>query len=818
MGHAPALHVRATCRGEGLGYVVVGSKDRISDFCVIACDGQGTSVPVSWFPLEEEGVRRRLTGRDRSAFVLVLPLFSCDVRITCVVDGRAVRTVTFSALSSKFASRALTLSSPEVAHELRGFERTHGAGRTQVRIVEGWPTRDGLVSWRVEVRFPTHDAAATATLEVMGSDGRMLGCETICLEDHVVPDARDASRHVRLVTFSALIEEACTSFCCMARIGDDDALMGFDAMNAPRGASLVAASRSRTGGAATDGSYARWFERHRASDAELAWQREQYARLEHRPLISLVMCVYRPEPDYLAHAISSVVAQTYAHFELIVVNASGVCAGVDDVLSSVRDERVRVVKVQNASIAENTNAGIARATGEFVGFIDHDDVLEPDCLWHYVQAIAAHPEVDLLYCDEDHLRDAHVASPALKGPMNVGKLYCHNYVTHLLMVSARSLGLTERSGADVSGAQDYDLTLKVMEVAREVVHVPRVLYHWREHALSTSAGAAQKPYAHKAGALALARHLERRGIAAVVEDGVVPCSYHVRFELAERPLVSVVIPTRDQATLLERCVGTLLERTSYESLEVVLVENGSVEDETFALYERLCAQDQRVHVVSWLPAKAGAPFNYSAVVNFGVARTHGDYVVVLNNDTEVIEGGWLEEMLGQFARPEVGLVGAKLLFADDTVQHVGMVANPDGNLCHVCRNLARDAFGAGFWAQMPGDQTMVTGACHMFRRSLFEEVGGYDERLGVGYNDADLCLRVREAGFVVTLAADALLYHREFATRGREVKDARLAARHLKERSYFIARHPELVASGDPALNPNCDPYSAYFELRRQEP
>ena len=222
-----------------------------------------------------------------------------------------------------------------------------------------------------------------------------------------------------------------------------------------------------------------------------------------------------------------------------------------------------------------------------------------------------------------------------------------------------------------------------------------------------------------------------------------------------------------------------------------------------------------MRVLTWSPARTQAPFNYSAVVNHGVNHSHGDYVCVLNNNTEVIEPSWLEEMMGQLMRPEVGLVGAKLLFSDDTIQHVGMVANPDANLCHVCRNLAADEFGAGFAAVMPGDYAMVTGACQMVERALFEDLGGYDEGFAVGYNDADFCLRVGEAGYAVAVAERAVLYHREFATRRREACDARLKPRLMAERSRMVERHPDFFCRLDPMLSPNVDPFSAYFELGR---
>ena len=811
-----------------MGYLVLGSDAALSDVVVRARTKGGTEVPVALFALDTARLRRLLARGATCGWVVVLPLLADDVVVEAEAAGACLGSFAFPALLSKVASRALTLVSAEAASVLRGFERTHGAGRTEVEILEAWPCARGRVSWRVQVTYPVEVADEAACLVALDGHACPLPAEVHVLEDHLVPSTRMDGRLVRLVTFSCVLDEGVRSFFVVAGLGDGTASdevapgglahVGFAGMNAPRADGMVATSRRLAGGAATDATYPAWFERHRASEAELAWQRARYATMagEGSPLFSIVCCVYRTPRAFLAEAIGSVLAQTYGAWELIIVNASGTCAEVDEVLTVADDPRIRVVEVENRSIAENTNAGIDAASGDYVGFLDHDDMLEPDALFCYAQEVAAHPEVDLIYSDEDHLRGDTVASPAFKCGLNLGKLLCHNYVTHLLVVSRRALEATGRSEAAVSGAQDYDLTLRVCEVAREVVHVPRVLYHWREHELSTSGGTDQKPYAHEAGRRALEGHLARRGLAATVEDGPLGCTYHVRFCLPEpAPLVSIVIPTRDQADLVERCVSSILERTTYASFEVILVENNSEEAQTFALYEALEARDARVRVVTWPKSGTGAAFNYSSVVNFGVSCATGDYVCLLNNDTEVIEGDWLQELAGQLQRSEVGLVGAKLLFSDGTIQHVGMVANPDANLCHVCRNLAADEFGAGFAAVMPGDYAMVTGACQMVERALFEELGGYDEGFAVGYNDADFCLRVGEAGYAVAVAERAVLYHREFATRGRETCDARLKPRLMAERSRMVERHPDFFCRLDPMLSPNVDPFSAYFELGR---
>lgn len=795
--------VTAVCRGEGVGYLSFATKDDLSGVEVQARLKDGRSVSSACFCL------------GATEWVAVLPLLAEDVVLSVRHAGSPLATITYPAFRSKLYSRLLTRTRPDVAANLRGIERRRGAGRVQVSIDEAWPLGHEQVVWRIHASFPMDDGSVPPSLVCYDERANALDVRVVVMEDHVVPQRRDASLSERLVTFSCVLPQGVRSFFAVASSGEGEAHTGFAGMNAPRAGGMLMDSHARISGAAGDASYGRWFEEHRATTAEIAAQQRVCASLSEacKPLISIVMPVFRTPKGFLREAIDSVLGQSYERWELLVVNVSGACDEVDAVLGAIADDRVRVLERENLSISQNTNAGIEEARGDYVAFLDHDDVLEPDALWHYVQEILCHPEVDLLYCDEDRLVNGSVQTPAFKTFPNYGKLYTHNYVTHLLMVSRYALEATERSDARVAGAQDYDLTLKAFEVARRVTHIPRVLYHWREHEGSTAGGDDQKPYAHEAGRQALLAHLDRRGIAACVDDGPLPYTYRVCYELPEQPQkVSIVIPTRDQALLLRTCVTSILERTTYQNFEIVLVENNSEREETFELYDELRGLDDRVRVVTWKPDVPG-DFNYSAIVNHGAANATGELLVLLNNDTEVLEPAWLEELAGCLMRPEVGVVGAKLLFGDDLVQHVGMVANPNGDFCHVCQNLARDAMGPAYAGMMPSDYAMVTGACQMVSRALFDELGGYDETLAVGFNDGDFCLRARELGYTATVAPYALLRHREFSTRGRETTDARLRARYLTEKGRMLMRHAAFFAAGDPALNPNLNGFGTFFEL-----
>lgn len=801
------------CRGLGVGYACVLLDRPARELEVEVFTHTGDEVPSRCI-LVGPGVRETLCHHAAAGcvWVVILPLLSVDCEIALESPSGEKGSLRFSVRGSKLQSRLLTMRHPQVASALRGIELRDSEGVATLRIKEVWPRGEADAVWRLGSVFPGATADAPE-LEVLSSDvSRRVHARWHLLEDQRVGDILGGRR---AMSFSLELPRDLAHFCVVVRVGERSCFAG---MHPGVAAAHWDRANGLLGSAYADAGYERWFDAHRASDAELARQRRGWkdALGSDAPLISLVMPVFRTPGNYLREAIGSVLAQSYPRWELVLVNASGPCDAVGGVLGSMGDSRIRVIEVENRSIAENTNAGIAAAKGDYVGFMDHDDVLEGDCLWCYAQEIVARPEVDLLYCDEDRFRDGHLHGPAFKSFPSLTKLHGYNYVTHLLMVSRRVLELTERSGADVAGAQDFDLTLRAFDVAREVARIPRVLYHWREHEGSTAGGGDQKPYAHTAGKIALERHLERRGLSACVGDGPLPYTYRVSYELGdEPPLVSVIVPNRDHAGLLGRCARSLLSRTDYPRFELVVVENGSTEEGAFALYESL-REDPRVRIVSWTPRREGE-FNYSAIVNLGASHALGDVLLFLNNDTEVIEASWMSELVGELTRPEVGVVGAKLLYDDDLVQHAGMVANANCDFAHVNQNIAADALGYGYSAGLPGDFSMVTGACQAVRREVFDELGGYDEELAVGFNDGDFCLRAREAGYVVAYTPYARLRHREFSSRGRESMDSGLRERYLREKALMVRKHAAFFAQGDPAIDPNLDSFSDYFQIRHDE-
>lgn len=521
------------------------------------------------------------------------------------------------------------------------------------------------------------------------------------------------------------------------------------------------------------------------------------------PLFSIIVPLFRTPLPFFHDMVESVLGQLYCNWELLLLNASPEDEGLAIALSNLTDERIKVIDLSdNAGIASNTNVGIERACGDYVVFFDHDDTLDPFALFKYAQQIEKDPSVDVIYCDEDFLNEAgEYVAPHFKSDFNLDLLRCHNYITHLLAVRASNAKeLMLRSEFD--GAQDYDFLLRLVEKTNHIAHVPDVLYHWRISDTSTAKSAGNKGYADEAGRKALQEHLDRCGLAAKAESTESACFYHVAYEVVGDPLVSILIPNKDSVKVLSRCIDSVEQKTSYRNFEIVVIENNSVEDETFAYYHEIQERFDNVRVVAW-----DGPFNYSAINNFGASHANGEYLLLLNNDIEVIEPRWMTAMLGLCQREDVGIVGAKLLFPDNTVQHAGVMmircssVNDNAGPMHVFSHLDRDDPGYMRRAQLVQDLSVVTAACLMTKRSVFDALGGLSEDFVVAFNDVDYCLRVREAGKLVVYTPDALLYHYESFSRGADNVGSN-AERFIREQGRMRMTWSEYYVNGDPYHNP----------------
>ena len=521
--------------------------------------------------------------------------------------------------------------------------------------------------------------------------------------------------------------------------------------------------------------------------------------VENGPLISIVVPLYHTPPAFLRAMIDSVVGQLYQRWELVLVNATPNDAEMQHVFSEYCDERIVLVSLEeNRGISGNTNAGIDVCRGDFIAFLDHDDILDKLALFRYARAVADDPEIDALYSDEDFLtEDGSFISPRFKPDFNIDLLRAHNYITHFVAVRADFVkDLMLRPAFD--GAQDYDFLLRLVERTRRISHIPEVLYHWRMSEKSTAGNPDSKPEAAIAGLNALREHLTRCGLSARADYSDITFLYQTTYDVVGEPLVSIIIPNKDSREVLERCVTSIVDKTAYSHYEILIVENNSETDDIFTYYEAVQERYPFVRVLTW-PAE----FNYSKINNFGAKEAKGDYFLLLNNDTEVIEPHWLDSMLGFCQREDVGAVGAKLLYPDDTVQHAGVAMlycsdlGQMGGPVHVFCDLDRYDNGYMERAAFSQDVSIVTGACLLTKRSLYEKLGGLTEKYRVAYNDVDYCLKVRDAGYLVVFDADALLYHYESFSRGNDLVGSS-ARRFATEQGMLRHDWPDYYIDPDP--------------------
>ncbi|MEY8392254.1 glycosyltransferase family 2 protein [Lachnospiraceae bacterium 45-W7] len=564
--------------------------------------------------------------------------------------------------------------------------------------------------------------------------------------------------------------------------------------------------------------YGPWYERHRAGAHELEQQAGQEKKFACRPLVSIVVPCYQTPEEYLIAMLDSVRQQSYSRWQLCLADATP-SDEVEELVKAYcrqhREERVVYERLEkNLGIAQNTNAGIGMAQGEWIGFLDHDDLLAPEALYEIVLLINREPENEAIYSDEDQVEDTRHGlkhgSPHFKPDFSPDLLRSNNYITHFFCVKRSILEQTGGFRAEFNGAQDYDLILRCTQKARKVGHVPKVLYHWRVHGNSTADNPLSKPYAYEAGRHALEQHLARIGQPGQVSQLPHFGYYRVKYPVAGNPLVSILIPNKDQPDTLRRCIQSL-ECSTWKNFEVIIVENNSQEPAIFEYYQKLCGNKgqgkvygtgtlrggQSVKVVVW---EGG--FNYSAINNFGAGYAEGEYFVLLNNDIEIITPDWLEEMLGNCQRPEVGIVGARLYYPDNTVQHAGIVVGIDGIAANMFPGLRRGQEGYYHKAAIQLNYSAVTAACLMVSREIYQKVHGLEERLAVAFNDLDFCLRVGREGYLVVYDPFVEAYHYESKSRGRE--DTREKIRRFGEEIEFIrTRWIDLLKKGDPYYNPN---------------
>lgn len=558
--------------------------------------------------------------------------------------------------------------------------------------------------------------------------------------------------------------------------------------------------------------YDNWFRGHRVTDLELSEQK--YHVFSYKPLISIIVPTFNTPLDLLAEMVDSVKNQSYQNWELCLADASSPDSPTRKQLLkySEEDSRIKVNFLDcNYGISGNTNKALDIATGDYTGLLDHDDFLEPDALFEIVKALNEYP-YDSLYTDEDkyEMGSGKFADPNFKPDFAIDALRSHNYITHFFVAKTSLIREVGGEHSEFDGSQDYDLIFRCTEKSNKVCHIAKILYHWRIHPGSTAGDPEQKMYCYEAGRKAIQAHLDRMGISGSVTMLGKPYwgLYHVKYNVIDNPLVSIIIPNYENKKVLEKCINSLFSVNTYKNIEIIIVENNSKSEEIFEYYKELQNNHKNVNVVTW----EGGEFNYSSINNYGVKFANGDYLLLLNNDTEMIEPTSIEEMLGICMREDVGAVGAKLLYGDDTVQHAGVVIGFGGVAGHVFSRILKNDTGYMMRALLNFNYSAVTGACLMTKKSLYEQVGGLDENLKVSFNDVDYCLKLRELDKLIVYNAFSLWHHYESVSRGYESDPVKIR-RYDSEVKLFQERWHDILMNGDPYYNKNFDVNYTPFEV-----
>lgn len=565
----------------------------------------------------------------------------------------------------------------------------------------------------------------------------------------------------------------------------------------------------------TEEVYNVWRKKYIPNARKLKKQRAE--KLDYEPCISIIVPTYKTPEKFLKEMIDSVRNQSYENWELCIGDGSVTEDTVKNVVESYqkKDKRIKMLCLsENLGIAGNTNAALSIATGDYIALLDHDDILAPDALYEVVKWMNEHykDETDVIYTDEDKvsfdLKDYF--EPHFKSDYNLDLIRSNNYICHLFVARKSIVDQVGGFRKEYDGSQDYDFILRCIEQSKHVEHVPKVLYHWRCHPGSTAANQESKMYCYEAGKRAIEDHLKRMGeddCQVVITEHL--GFYHVIYPIREQKKVSIIIPNKDQKEILERCIESVIQKTDYKNYEIIIVENNSTTNEIFEYYKTI-EQRENIRVVIWKDK-----FNYSAINNFGVRYANGEYLLFLNNDIEVIRENWLSEMLANVQRKEVGIVGAKLLYPDNMVQHAGVIIGMGGIAGHpLSRHPADDC---GYFARGIIQQNLnaVTAACMLTKKEVYEKVNGFEEKLAVAFNDIDLCLKVRKAGYLIVYDPEALLYHHESISRGKE-DTLEKRNRFEGEVDYMAKKWKDVLEKGDEYYNPNLSLLSGNFELKKE--
>ena len=573
-----------------------------------------------------------------------------------------------------------------------------------------------------------------------------------------------------------------------------------------------------TGGGHTPGynSYAEWLSRNEEpKDGDGHDFLREISTMKNPPVISVVMPVHNTKAEWLREAIDSVRGQIYPHWQLCIADDASIVPHVRDILEHycALDSRIQIIyRPEGGHISAASNSALGLATGDFVALLDHDDVLSEHALYHVAAALQRNPDAMILYSDEDKLaEDGSRTEPHFKSDWNPDLFFSQNYICHLCVIRRSILEKIGGFRLGVEGSQDHDLLLRCLLHVRDsqILHIPRILYHWRIHPQSTAQSSVGKSYTTDAALKALEDHLTQHAPWAKVEEGLVANTYRVRWPIpAPEPLVSLLIPTRDRRELIETAISSIREKSDYRNFEILILDNASTDPDTLEYFARIPREDPRVRVVPY-----HHPFNYSSINNYGVSQARGEVIGLINNDIEVISPVWLSEMVSHALRPEIGCVGAKLYYSNRTCQHCGVILGIGGVAGHSHKYFPPNHPGYFSRLLLIQNLSAVTAACLVVRKSVFEEVGGLDEKnLTIAFNDVDLCLKVREAGYRNLWTPYAELYHHESVSRGHEDSPEKIAR--FQSEIAFMKEKWGNKLSVDPFYNENLTRDREDFSLR----
>jgi len=539
--------------------------------------------------------------------------------------------------------------------------------------------------------------------------------------------------------------------------------------------------------------------------------KDELKNFRQKPLISIVMPVYNIDRQWLNLAIKSIEMQWYENWELCIADDKSTKEETIAYLKQIKHPNIKVTFLkENLNISAASNAAISMATGEYIALMDNDDEITPDALYEMVKIIND-TGADFIYSDEDFVStEGEFSNPHFKPDFSPDLLLSHNYITHFSCFKKELLDKVGGFNSEFDGSQDYDLFLRLTEQTSKIQHIPKVLYHWRMLETSTSINPNVKPEAANRGKLVLEETMKRRGIKALVENANIPHYFKVKYEILDSPLVSIIIPFKDKPELLAVCIESILKKSTYQKFEIIGISNNSEEPEIFQLMAELEQKDPRISFYEY-----NVDFNYADINNHAVKTyAKGEHILLLNNDIEVISPDWIEAMLGQSQRDEVGCVGAKLYYPNDTVQHAGIIMGLGGYAGHSHKMYSR--FNSGYYNRLNIVQNLsaVTAACLMVKKSIYDEVNGMDEiRFKVAYNDVDFCLRVREKGYLNIFTPYAEMYHHESVSRGYETTPEKIA-RFQTEKDALFERHKEILVNGDPYYSPNLSHDTEDFSIK----